>query len=175
MLMDHLRLPVFALASLVLAGCAATPTVQQVRPIEADLSRFTSLQVTVDAAEHIRGKPGYDITSAELQREFMANVAATGKFATVGTEKQPGRSLEARLMITDLNYVSGAARGGIGILAGRAVLNVTMTLKDIDTAQDIGAITAAHASSHGQGVFSPVTSTQITAIAKEFSLRLTGK
>jgi len=163
---------VFALASLIIAGCAATPTVQQVRPIDADLSRYTSLQIVVDAPEHVRSKTGYDITSAELQREFMANVAASGKFATVGTNAQPGKNLEARLTITDLNYVSGASRGGFGILAGRAVLNVTMTLKDMETAAVIGSVAAAHASSHAQGVFSPVTSTQITAIAKEFSSRL---
>jgi hypothetical protein len=175
MLNTRLLLSVFALASLIIAGCAATPTVQQVRPIDADLSRYTSLQIVVDAPEHVRSKPGYDITSADLQKEFMANVAASGKFATVGTEAQSGKSLEARLTITDLNYVSGASRGAVGILAGRAVLNVTMTLKDNETAAVIGSIAAAHASSHGQGVFSPVTSTQITAIAKDFASRLMSK
>jgi hypothetical protein len=158
-----------------IAGCAATPTVQQVRPIEADLSQFTSLQVVMDAAQHVRSKPGYDITSAELQREFIANMAASGRYAYVGPDKQPGKCLEARLTITDLNYVSGAARGGAGILAGRAILYVTMTLKDIEAGQGVGAITASHTSSHGQGVFSPVTSTQITAIAKEFSSRLAAR
>lgn len=175
MRMNHRVSSIFALASFVIAGCAATPAVQQVRPIEADLSRYAALHIVVDAPEHVRSKTGFDITSAELRREFMANVVASGKFAFVGTEKQPGRNLEARLTITDLNYVSGASRGGIGILAGRAVLNVTLTLKDMETSEDIGAITAAHASSHAQGVFSPVTSTQITAIAKEFSLKLTAR
>ena len=164
---------VVALASFVIAGCAATPTVQRVQSIDTDLSQYTAVQLVVDAPEHVRGKTGYDITSAELRREFMSNLAASGRFATVGTDAQPGKSLEARLTITDLNYVSGASRGGFGILAGRAVLDVTMTLTDVETTKVIGSYSAAHASSHAQGVFSPVTSTQITAIAKELSVRLT--
>ena len=67
---DRLLSSVVALASLVIAGCAATPTVQSVRSIDADLSRYTAVQVVVDAPEHVRGKTGYDITSAELRREF---------------------------------------------------------------------------------------------------------
>src|SRR5262245_6557571 len=164
---------VFCLASL-LAGCAATPNVRQVRPVEGDLSRYTGLQIVVDAGEIIRRKEGYDITAAELQREFMANVVASERYAdvSIGTPP-PGKSLEARLMIIDFNYVSGAARGTTGILAGRAVLHVTMTLKDNETGDIIGSAVASHQSSHGQGVFSPTTGRQITSIAQELSAVVT--
>jgi len=172
---NPLVLCVHAAASLLIAGCAATPTIQQVRPIEADLSRYGALQVVVDAPEHIRKQTGYDITATELTREFIANVSASGKFATVGTEARTGKSLEARLTITDFNYVSGAARGMVGILGGRAILHVTMTVKDNETAAVVGMVTAGHTSSHAQGVFSPVTSGQITAIAKELSSRLSNR
>ncbi len=166
---------VLALASFVISGCAVTPDIQQTRPIEADLSRYSALQTVVDAPEHIRKQAGYDITAAELAREFIANVSASKKFATVGTEARTGKSLEARLTITEFNYVSGAARGMLGILGGRAILQVTMSLKDNENAMVIGTITAGHTSSHAQGVFSPVTSGQISAIAKELSSRLIGQ
>jgi hypothetical protein len=168
-------LSVLVLASFLIAGCAATPSVQQVRPIEGDLARYRALLVVVDAPEEIRKQNGYDITAAELQRGLIANVAASGKYATVGTGAGTGKGLEARLTIIEFNYVSGAARGTLGIMAGRAVLHVTMTLKDTETAKVLGMVNAAHSSSHAQGVFSPVTSAQISAITKEFSSRLTGQ
>ena len=167
---------VLALASILIAGCAATPSVQQVRPVEADLSsRYRALQVVVDASEEIRKQNGYDVTAAELQQALITNVAAAAKFAAVGTGAGTGKGLEARLTINELNYVSGASRAAVGILAGRAVLHVTMTLKDTETGNVLGIVNAGHASSHGQGVFSPATGGQITAIAKEFSSRITGQ
>ena len=167
---------ILALASLLIAGCAATPSVQQVRPVEADLSsRYRALQVVVDAPEAIRKQNGYDVTAAELQQALISNVAAASKFATVGTGAGTGKGLEARLTINELNFVSGASRAVVGILAGRAVLQVTMTLKDSETGNVLGIVNAGHSSSHAQGVFSPATGGQITAIAKELSSRLTGQ
>jgi hypothetical protein len=144
---------VLAVASILIAGCAATPTIQQVRPIEADLSRYRAIQVVVDAPEPIRMQTGYDITAAELMKEFVANVSTSSKYATVDTEARTGKGLEARLTITEFNYVSGAARGMLGILGGRAILNVTMTLKDKETTAVVGTVSAGHSSSHIQGVF----------------------
>ena len=126
----------------------------------------------MDAPQHVRSKHGYDITADELARQFIANVAASGKFSAVGREPATGKGIVARLMITDFNYVSGAARGAGGIIAGRAVLRVSMVLTDSENGSALGSLSAGHASSHGQGVFSPVTSGQITAIAKELSSRL---
>jgi hypothetical protein len=160
------------LAAALISGCAVTPAVQQGRPIEADPSRYRTVQVVIDAPEHLRGKNGYDITADELARQFIANVAASGKFAAVGKEPATGKGLVARLTITEFNYVSGAARGTAGILAGRAVLRVSMVLTDSENGAALGSVSVGHASHHGQGVFSPVTSGQITAIAKELSSRL---
>jgi hypothetical protein len=169
-----LFLSILASASILITGCAATPSVQR-GAIQGDLSQYRSVRVIVAAPEPIRAQTGYDVASAELSREFLVNVLATGRHATTGSEPLTGKSLEALLTITGFNYVSGAARGQVGILAGRAVLNVTMTIKDIETGATVGTVSAAHASSHAQGVFSPVTSTQITAIAKELSAVLDGK
>ena len=160
------------LASLLIAGCAATPTVHEARPIEGDLSRHSTVQAVVEASEHIRKQTGYDITAAELLKEFIANVSASGKYASAATGTPETKGLEARLTITDFNYVSGAARGLVGVLGGRAILHVTMTLKDNQTGAVVGTVSAGHASSHMQGVFSPVTSRQITAIAKELAAKL---
>ena len=175
MQIEHPFTSVFALASLIIAGCATTPTIGGVRPIDADLTKYKSLQIVVDAPAHIRGLAGYDIASAELQKEFTANIAASKEYAIVGTDVRPANALEARLTIMELNYVSSAARASLGIAAGRAVLDVTMTLKDVETAQVVGSTRASHASSHAQGVFSPVTSTQIAAIARMLAVQLTSR
>jgi len=164
-----------ALAFLI-AGCAATPTIQQVRPIEGDLSRYGALQVIVDAQpESIRKQNGYINTSADLQNEFIASVSASGKFATVGAEAPAGKGLEARLTITEFSYVSGAARGVVGIGGGQAILSVTLTLKDRETGTVVGILTARHASNNMEGVFSAVTSRQLSAIALELASRVSSR
>lgn len=80
--------------------------------------------------------------------------------------------LETKLTVTELNYVHGAARAAVGILAGRAVLKVTMTLRDKSNGAVLGTITAEHSSSHLQGVFGPTTGRQISAIAQELASKL---
>lgn len=80
-----------------------------------------------------------------------------------------------RLTIVDLNYVHGAARGFVGILAGKAVLDVIMTLKDKEGGAVVGTVTEGHKSHHGQGVFSPTTGRQVTAISKELATRVTAR
>jgi len=172
---NPLILSVPALASFLIAGCAVTPTIQQVRPIDTDLSQYSALQVVVDGPEPVRKQRGYEITATELLKEFIASVAASGKFSTVGTEARTGKGLEARLTITEFNYVSGAGRGLFGVGGGQAILNVTMTLKDNETATVVGIVAAGHTANLGQGVASPVTSGQISAIAKELSSRLSGR
>lgn len=161
------------LTALLLLGCAATPTVKTENPIASGLaSKYRAVQVIVDAPKNIRETAGFEVTSTTLLKEFTDNLKATGKYSIVGPEVKTGRALVTQLTITDLNYVHGAARGGAGIFAGRAVLNVTMTLKDRESKASLGEVTAGHSSHMGQGVFSPVTSTQITAIAKELSAML---
>lgn len=158
---------------LLLVGCAATPTVKTANPITSDLaSQYKAVQVIVDAPKNIRDTAGFEITSNTLLKEFTDNLKATGKYSIVGPEVKTGRVLVTQLTITDLNYVHGATRGTVGIFGGRAVLNVTMTVKDRASGTSLGEVTAGHSSHMGQGVFSPVTSTQITAIAKELSAML---
>lgn len=166
---------VFALLLMIaalLAGCAATPTVREEGRTAADLSRFSTVQVIVEAPESVRKDDGYAETSAELLKEFIEAVKATGKYSSVGTQAAGSRVLETRLTINELNYVHGAARGGFGILAGRAVLKVTMTIKDNANGAVLGTVSADHSSSHLQGVFSPTTSRQVSAIAKELASKL---
>ena len=158
--------------AVLFGGCAATPEVREEGRAANLPSRFSTVQVSVDAPQNVRAQDGYGVTSETLQREFIEAVRETGKFSAVGTGAAGNRVLEAKLTITELNYVSGAARGTVGILAGRAVLKVTMTLSDKATGAALGSVSADHSSSHLQGVFSPVTSRQITAIAKELAAKL---
>ena len=164
-----------ALILSLLNGCAATPTVEQTRPFTADLSRYKAVQVAVDGSEQIRQRTGFEPTSVALLEEFIANVRSSGRYSAVGTDVRNGSVLIVQLTITDLNYVHGAARGFVGIMGGRAVLSVAMSLKDKETGSILGEISAGHSSSHAQGVFSPVTSRQVTAIAGELSARITAK
>lgn len=161
------------LTALLIAGCAATPSVTQER-LNLDVSRYSEVQVRVDSDQGVRQQHGYDITATDLLRSFVDSLRATGKFAVVGTEgAAPGsRGLDESLRITGFNYVSGASRGALGIMAGRAVLNVTMEVTDIETKDAVGVISAGHASHHGQGVFSPTTGRQAEAIGKELAMKL---
>jgi hypothetical protein len=174
-----------ALAS-VLGACARGPEamlqpvnlLQPVNPMVvrdhpgADLSQYTTIQVIVEPYQGGAVPDGFEGTSATFRREFSDNLRASGKFAVAETETQGGKTLEARLSIDALNYVHGAARGTTGILAGRAVLNATLTLRDKETGAVIDVIRGSHASSHAHGVFGATTGRQVTAIAKEFSSRL---
>jgi hypothetical protein len=155
----------------LLAGCAATPTVREEGRV-SDASKFSSVQVIVDAPPNVKVVEGYAETSAELAKEFADAVKATGKFAAVGPNAAGSGVLEARLSIDELNYVHGGGRAVGGILAGRAILKVTMTLRDKASGAALGSVTADHQSSHLQGVFSPTTSRQVAAIAKELASKL---
>jgi Domain of unknown function (DUF4410) len=156
-------------------GCAAVPAVEQTRPINGDLARYDAVQVAVDGSDQIRQTSGFEPTRDALLEEFVADVKASRKYSAVGTEVPGGSVLMVNLTITDLNYVHGATRGLTGIMAGRAVLSVTMSLRDKQTGSMLGEIRAGHSSSHAQGVFSPVTSRQVTAIAKELSAKIIEK
>jgi len=145
--------------------------------VHFDVSRYREVQVRVDSDQGVRQQQGYDVTATDLLRSFVDALRATGKFAVVGTEGPAASgkgSLDVRLAITGLNYVSGAARGLVGIAAGRAVLNVTMFVTDTETKEAVGVISAGHASHHGQGVFSPTTGRQAEAIGKELAMKLAG-
>src|SRR5688572_8222498 len=109
---------VLVLVSLLIVGCAATATVPAARALQGDLARHSAVEVVVDAPEHIRKQTGYDITAAELLKDFIANVSASGRHASAATGAPGAKGLEARLTITEFNYVSGAARGLVGILGG---------------------------------------------------------
>lgn len=104
--------------------------------------------------------------------EFADNLKATGRYSQIGAEVRDAKPLLARLTITELNYVHGATRGMTGILAGRAILSVTLTVTHKTTNAVLGEFSAGHSSSHAQGVFSPVTSAQVTAIAKELAAKM---
>lgn len=159
---------------LVLAsGCAVTPKVEEPHPVAQGLPRGGTVEAIVDAPDPIRQMEGYSSTSAALLEEFIANVKATNKYATVGAGELDEKALQARLTITALNYVSGASRALVGVMGGRAVLSVTMTIMDKESGAVLGMVNAEHESSHAQGVFSPPTSRQVSAIAKVLAAKLT--
>lgn len=168
------RLSSCVLAVLFLAACAATPIVQEQRAQNVNTSGYSYVLVVVDAPEHIRQMTGYEETSAELLEQFIANVRASGKYAAVGTDIRNVKTVETRLTIKELGYVHGAGRFMVGIVAGRAVLRVEMTVKDPQSETVLALVSANHASHHGQGVFSPTTSRQVSAIARELSGKLSG-
>src|SRR5688500_10635772 len=96
---------VLVLISLLIAGCAATPTVHEARPMQGDMARYSAVEVVVDAPEHMRKQTGYDITAAELLKEFIAHVSPSGRHASAATGAPGAKGLEARLTITEFNYV----------------------------------------------------------------------
>jgi hypothetical protein len=158
---------------LLVAGCAATPTVTE-EQVHFDASKYREVQVRDASDQGMRQRHGYHEVATDLLRSFIDNLRATGKFAVVGTEgAAPGaKVLDVRLRVTGFNYVSGAGRGLGGIAAGRAVLDVSMEVTDMETETPVGVIRASHRSSHGQGVFSPTSGRQAEAIGKELASKL---
>ena len=169
---EFLIVPFLLAASVLLGACAATPRLREEGPVVKDLSRYSSVQVIIEASDDIPSTKRLCPTSAALLKTFLGNVKALGKYASVGVEASGGEVSEVWLRITDLSYVHGAERGVVGVTAGRAVLKVAMTLQDKQTGAVLGTVTAGHCSSHAQGVFSPTTGREVTAIAKELSSRL---
>lgn len=163
------------IASMILltSGCAVAPKVEDLNPVSQALPTGGTLEASVDAPDPVRQMEGYNSTSAALLQEFIANVKATKKYATVGAGMIDDKAIQARLTITALNYVSGASRALTGIMGGRAVLSVKMTIMDKESGSVLGVVSAKHESSHVQGVFSPPTSRQVSAIAEVLAARLT--
>lgn len=149
----------------------ASPSVTQAQAA-SDLSRYDSLQVIFEPFQGGETPDGFEVTSRTLQAEFTDNVRASGKFAVVETAAAGGKVLEARLRIDALSYVHGAARGMLGLMAGRAVLGATLTLRDAQTGAVIDSFRGSDASNHRHGAFGATTGRQITAMAKVFSSRL---
>jgi hypothetical protein len=153
----------------LLKPAAPIVTLQQAA---SDLSRYDVLQVIVEPFQGGATPEGFEVTSRTLRDEFIDNVRASGKFAVVETPAAGGRVLEARLRIDALSYVHGAARGVLGLMAGRAVLGATLTLRDPETGAVVDTFRGSDASNHRHGAFGATTGRQITAMAKVFSSRL---
>jgi hypothetical protein len=151
---------------------ALPPVNPMVQSYRADLSAYTAVQVIMESYAGAERPHGYELTADTLRRELIDNLMAAGKFTVVEKETPGGKTLEARVRIQELSYVSGAARGTTGILAGRAVLNATLELRDKDSGDIVDTIRASHASSHAHGVFGATSGRQITAVAKEFASRI---
>jgi hypothetical protein len=159
------------LAAALFAGCAATPSVRQ-DGLGVDASRHRQAHVRVEGDDRVRNLHGYDLTRAALAKAFVEQLRASGKFTVLDAPAPAAQGLDVELRITNLNYASGAERGLTGSLGSRAVLSVTMTVSDLESKESLGRVTAGHASSRGQGVFSPTTSRQADAIGKELAERL---
>ena len=170
----HSLVGVVTLQTLFVIGCAANPWTEPLRPMDTDFREFTGVQVVVDGTEGVRRQTGYEPTVEELWEEMIENLHASKKFKDVGDIVQGSKVLQVTLLITELNYVHGATRGTVGIMGGRAVLTVVMTVTDRQTGRVLGQVRAGDRSSHAQGVFSPTTGRQVSAIAEEFSKILSG-
>jgi hypothetical protein len=174
------RIVLMVAVGAVLGACGSSPdsVLQPVNPMVqrenygADLSAYSTVHVIMEAYAGAPLPHGYELTADTLRRELVDNLKAADKFAVIESETPGAKTLEARVRIEELNYVSGAARGTTGILAGRAVLNVSLALRDKDSGKVLDTVRASHASSHTAGVFGAVTSRQISAIAKEFASRV---
>ena len=152
---------------LVLIGCAATPETNTVQTDSASLSRYKNAYIVIEAEEEVKNRHGYYETAHALRNELHRKLRDERKFQKIGLQEIDEDSVEINVTIDDLHYVSGAGRGLFGIAAGRAVLKVTMKVMDNETKEVLLEVQTGDESSHAQGVFSPVTSKQVRAIANE--------
>jgi hypothetical protein len=160
--------------ALLLTACAATPELSEREPLAPQLSQYRAVYAVIDGASDVRAKDSYSPTSERLLGEFVADLRAIGKTASFGRAPQGQHALEAQLMVTDFNYVDGAARIFGGILAGRATLGVTMTLSDPANGAVLGVVSASDSSSQLHGVFGADTDRQVHAMARELAVKLQG-
>lgn len=162
------------LFALLLTGCAATPQLTEREPLGPALSQYRAVYAVVDGTSDVRAKDSYSSSSERLLGQFVADLRAIGKTAAFGHAPQGQRALEVQLMVTDFNYVGGAARIAGGILAGRATLAVTMTLSDPANGAVLGVVSASDSSSQLHGVFGADTERQVQAMARELAVKLQG-
>ncbi len=166
---ETVKLGLVASFLILVAGCAATPTTSRQQAENVNLASFNNAYIVINAKEDIKNKDGYAKTADLLRNALQTNLKKMNVFKGVMLEEIKDNSVEINVEISEFNYVSGASRGILGVVAGRAVLQVTMRVIDSKTRKTLITVNSGHRSHQGQGVFSPVTSAQIKSIASELA------
>jgi hypothetical protein len=155
-----------AVCAALLSACASNPTVRNTGTRSGSLADYQGLAVTVQAADSVRRQSGFESTSDTLLKNFVSSAKERNLKVLTAKTSDP-LVLDVTLTITSFNHVSGVKRGMIGMLGGRAALNVSMTVTDRDTGAVLRRVQANDTSKNMQGIFSATTGRQADAIADQ--------
>ena len=154
----------------VTAGCAAT--------VSQPSASTEQIAVPSAAAKHlvlvVQGSPGVE-RSEDWQafrgewRAAMAQAAAQAgmkfDFADSGVPEVRAPATLVRVDVRDYRYLSAGARYGLGVFTGNAYVNSDVTFVDLPSKKVLGTRQFNTTSSAWQGVFAPMTTKQLEALA----------
>lgn len=169
-------LPIIALsAAITLSGCAATVHTSGSAPLRPAGSQATAtasaqqkqLALRITGSEAARTSSDWGAMKNELRAAIATAAYTEGASLTFLDEIQQPTSSSGMLVavkVNDYRFVSSGARVAFGIFTGNAFVDAQVEFTDLSTQLSLGKRDYNTSSSAWQGVFSPMTSTQIQAL-----------
>jgi len=166
------RLLAVATVVVLLTGCAANVTRGST---DAAMSRVpptaaTRLVLNVTGSDASLKSSDW----ADFKREWTENFAEESTKAGIPLVVQDGPAKatgEAGTLLSvhvaDYRFIRPGTRYAVGIMAGNAYIESTLTFRDLRTGEVFATQAANTTSSAWQGVFSPMTNKQVEAIAAD--------
>lgn len=153
------RLAVAALLAVPI-GCASGGSVEVLMPVTGDLREYGTVELNACSAEESAEKFKPRLEAAVLQA-----LRARKLFRAYRQAGDEGTSrLLLNLRIVAMHEVDRTARVMVGALAGRASLEVDVTLVEVSSARDLGVLKVRGHSSGGT-VFAGTTEDAIRIVA----------
>jgi len=166
----NFRWLIVAIAVIIFTGCAAT------------VERDSEDQGIINIPKSASGKLVLNISCAKetinaddwqgFKQEWKEYFAEQAALANVAFEMQEGPSKPTgengvllSVFIKDYRFIRPGTRYAVGIMAGNAFIESTLTFSDLKTGESFGSRSANTSSSAAQGIFSPMTNKQVEAIA----------
>jgi len=154
---------------ILLNGCGSNALLQRVTPINSSLEKYNNVIVIAEGKnESIKKAKGFHISRNELESEFITSLAKKNKFRNVSsgsTGNHESGTLLIKLVIEELDYLSGASSYFFGVFSGNSSLKVLAKLLDAKTGVVIGEIRSFAKTNSSGGVFRGGTAGLITKVS----------
>jgi hypothetical protein len=175
----NLRLPVLAVSFALLSGCAAS-----VKRGSSD-APLLAMPPTASAKLVLNVTGSQASTSAgdwrDFKQEWSENFAEQAQAAGLPFEMQEGPAKATgqngtllTVDVKDYRFIRPGTRYAVGVMAGNAFIESTLTFSDLKTGAKFGTQTANTSSSAWEGIFSAMTNKQVEAIAKDAVAQVKG-
>ena len=153
-------------------GCAATVTKSSpdAQPLGVPAESAKHIVLNVTGSEVATESKYWDGFKSLWNEAMTREAAAAGRRLTIQEGNTRPASEPGTLVvvyINDYRWVSACARIAVGIMTGNAFVDSKVSFVDLQSGKQIGERSYNTSSSAGQGIFSAMTDTQVTAICKE--------